>query len=93
MFGVTGVEATERALVHARRDSAAVIGISSAIGALGGFFIPQALKASVKATGSIGGAFSAFVVVYVFCILTTWWYYRRKSFLVARIPSLAQANA
>jgi NNP family nitrate/nitrite transporter-like MFS transporter len=81
------------ALALARRDAAAVIGISSAIGALGGFFIPRTLGASIKATGGASYAFGWFLAGYVLCVAVTWWHYRRQSFLVKLAPSLAQANA
>jgi NNP family nitrate/nitrite transporter-like MFS transporter len=86
-------EDTERTLRIARRDTAAVLGFSSAIGAIGGFFIPRQLGASIKATGGPQSALSWFVLYYFICLVTTWWYYRRRSFLVTRVPSLAQANA
>jgi len=83
----------EEALARARRDSAAVIGISSAIGALGGFLIPRALGESIKATGGAGVAFGVFVVCYMLCVAVTWWYYLRSSFLAKLAPSLAHAKA
>jgi MFS transporter, NNP family, nitrate/nitrite transporter len=79
--------------VRARRDSAAVIGIASAVGALGGFFIPRGLGASIKATGGASTAFAVFFACYFVCVAMTWWYYLRASFLVRRMPSLAHANA
>jgi NNP family nitrate/nitrite transporter-like MFS transporter len=82
-----------QAMVGARRDGAAVIGISSAIGALGGFFIPRALGASIKATGGATTAFGVFFACYCACVFATWWYYRRTTFLVKQAPSLAHANA
>ena len=78
---------------RARRESAAVIGIASAVGALGGFFIPRALGASIKATGGASSAFAVFFACYFACVVVTWWYYLRASFLVERMPSLAHANA
>lgn len=81
------------AQIRARRDGAAVIGIASAVGALGGFVIPRALGASFKATGSASTAFALFFVCYFGCVAVTWWYYLRASFLVQRMPSLAHANA
>jgi NNP family nitrate/nitrite transporter-like MFS transporter len=81
------------ALALARRDAAAVIGISSAVGALGGFFIPRTLGASIKATGGASYAFGWFLAGYVLCVAVTWWHYRRSSFLVKLLPSLARANA
>jgi NNP family nitrate/nitrite transporter-like MFS transporter len=67
---------------EARRDAAAVIGISSAIGALGGFFIPRSLGASIKATGGAAHAFSWFLAGYLLCGFVTWWFYRRSRLLV-----------
>ncbi|HXU70553.1 MAG TPA: MFS transporter [Polyangia bacterium] len=83
--------ATAAAHLRARRDSAAVIGLASAVGALGGFFIPRALGASIHATGGPAAAFSAFLACYFFCVALTWWHYLRASFLVTRLPSLAHA--
>lgn len=86
------VELRERALAIGRRDSAAVIGFASAIGALGGFFIPQAFGASIRATQGLGTAFAGFLVFYVSCIAMTWWFYTRTSLLAARAPSVLEAN-
>jgi NNP family nitrate/nitrite transporter-like MFS transporter len=91
--GVRTDEEKVAALAGARRDAAAVIGISSAIGALGGFFIPRSLGASIKATGGASHAFAWFLAGYVACVLVTWWFYRRTSFLTKQVPSLAHAEA
>jgi len=85
-------EAIDAALVKARRDSAAVIGITSAVGALGGYFIPQAFSASMRAAGGPGPALIGFFAFYLTCIGATWWFYTRTSFLASRAPSLAEAN-
>jgi NNP family nitrate/nitrite transporter-like MFS transporter len=74
-----------RALVGARRDAAAVIGFSSAVGALGGYVIPRGFGASIKATGGVATALSLFVAFYATCIAVTWWNY-------ARSPSTPQAS-
>jgi MFS transporter, NNP family, nitrate/nitrite transporter len=74
-----------QALVGARRDAAAVIGFSSAVGALGGYVIPRGFGASIKATGGVGTALSLFVAFYATCIAVTWWNY-------ARSPSTPQAS-
>jgi NNP family nitrate/nitrite transporter-like MFS transporter len=69
-------------LAQARKDaakeSAAVIGFSSAVAAYGAFFIPRAFGISMKATGSPSAAFVGFIVVYASCILITWWVYARR---------------
>jgi MFS transporter, NNP family, nitrate/nitrite transporter len=88
-----GPEARNRAMTTARRDSAAVLGLSSAIGALGGYFIPRSFGASIKATGTPDTALSWFIAYYCLCIAMTWWYYRRTSFMTEWSPSLAGANA
>ncbi|HEY4106614.1 MAG TPA: MFS transporter [Polyangiaceae bacterium] len=88
-----GEVAIAQALVVARRETAAVIGIVASIGALGGYFIPRACGASIKATGGATAAVSWFVVFYVTCVGTTWWCYLRSRFMTARIPSLANAQA
>jgi NNP family nitrate/nitrite transporter-like MFS transporter len=85
-----GVDA---ALARGRRESAAVIGVASAIGALGGFLIPRALGESIKVTGTAGVAFGIFVAGYAICVAVTWWYYLRSSFLAKVAPSLAHADA
>jgi NNP family nitrate/nitrite transporter-like MFS transporter len=84
--------AVEAAARRARRDSAAVIGVSAAIGALGGFFIPQGFSASMKATGGPSAALALFVAFYATCLAMTWWHYLRTSFLARQAPSLAEAN-
>ncbi|HEX4334759.1 MAG TPA: MFS transporter [Polyangiaceae bacterium] len=88
-----GAEAEAAAISVARRETAAVIGIAAAIGALGGYFIPRAFGASIKATGGPSLAITYFVVFYMTCVATTWWCYLRRSFLVERLPSLAGAGA
>jgi MFS transporter, NNP family, nitrate/nitrite transporter len=88
-----GEAAIAQAMVVAKRETAAVIGIVAAIGALGGYFIPRAFGASIKATGGASLAVSWFIAFYVTCVATTWWCYLRRSFLTARMPSLANAQA
>ncbi|MCL6408220.1 nitrate/nitrite transporter, partial [Dickeya dadantii] len=59
-------------------DTAAALGFISAIGAIGGFFIPPAFGMSLELTGSPTGAMKVFVVCYVVCVLVTWLFYARK---------------
>ena len=58
-------------------------GFAGAIGAYGGFFIPQAYKYSIGATGGPQTALIAFVAFYATCIAVTWYFYYRKN---AEIP-------
>jgi len=80
------------ALERARRETAATIGVVSALGALGGYFIPQAFSASIKASGSPELAVRYFFGFYSLCIIVTWWCYLRRSFLTSALPSLAAAR-
>jgi NNP family nitrate/nitrite transporter-like MFS transporter len=84
--------AVATALSRARRESAAVIGLSSAVGALGGFFIPQFFGASIRATGGPAAALALFVAFYATCLAMTWWHYLRTTFLARLAPSLAGAD-
>ncbi len=60
------------------KQGAFAVGFAGAIGAYGGFFIPQAFKASVAATGGPQIALMAFVAFYAICIAVTWYFYFRK---------------
>ncbi|QAY61143.1 MFS transporter [Microbacterium protaetiae] len=55
----------------AARTSSAALGIISAIGAYGGFVIPQLLSASKSATGDYTSAFWGFVAVYALLMVIT----------------------
>lgn len=68
----------EDALREAVTDSAAALGFISAIGAIGGFFIPKAFGTSLALTGSPAGAMKIFVVCYLVCVAVTWLFYGRK---------------
>jgi NNP family nitrate/nitrite transporter-like MFS transporter len=57
--------------VSSKRKAAAALGLISAIGAYGGFLIPQALNLSQQATGSYTGAFFVFVLAYIALMVLT----------------------
>lgn len=59
-------------------ETAAALGFISAIGAIGGFFIPKAFGTSLAMTGSPVGAMKIFLVFYIVCILVTWLVYGRR---------------
>jgi NNP family nitrate/nitrite transporter-like MFS transporter len=75
------------ALEQARRDgateAAAAMGLSAAIAAFGGFFIPMAYGASIELTGSPQSALLFFSLFYLSCVLVTWRWYSRKGAEVA----------
>lgn len=59
------------------RESAAAAGFISAIGAYGGYFIPQAFGLSMKMTGGPAAAFYCFMVFYACCMAVTWVFFAR----------------
>lgn len=73
-----GAAEQEQALKAAGKESAAVLGFSSAIGAFGAFFIPKSFGTSIELTGGPQIALYAFVIYYISCIVVTWWWYSRK---------------
>jgi NNP family nitrate/nitrite transporter-like MFS transporter len=72
--------------VSTTRKTSAAIGIISAIGAYGGFIIPQVLGASLGSTGSYASAIYGFIAAYVvFIAMTLFFYMRRGSKLGQRV--------
>jgi NNP family nitrate/nitrite transporter-like MFS transporter len=59
-------------------EAAAVLGLASAVGAYGGFFIPKSYGTAIALTGSPAAALQVFILFYVTCIALTWWYYSRR---------------
>jgi NNP family nitrate/nitrite transporter-like MFS transporter len=88
----------EAALAKGRTQAAAVIGLSSAAGAFGGFVIVATfgviglLNDGTVPPSAIATAFMIFLAYYVTCGLLTWWSYTRSRFLVHRVPSLADSD-
>ena len=72
-------EASQQAARAAGAVEASVaLGFTSALAALGLFFIPAFVATSIQTTGSAHFAISVFSVFYLSCILATWWWYKRK---------------
>lgn len=67
-----------QAQVKAATDTAAALGFISAIGAIGGFFIPKAFGTSLALTGSPVNAMKVFIFCYIACLFITWLIYGRK---------------
>jgi NNP family nitrate/nitrite transporter-like MFS transporter len=84
-----GPAADAQAILDASRESAAVLGFTSAVAAFGAFFIPKAYGSSIAATGGPQLALYLFIAFYVTCLLMTWWYYTRKGAEV-RLTGTAQ---
>ena len=58
--------------VQADRESAAVIGYTSAIATYGAFYIPKAYGSSIEMTGTVNAALWGFLLFYVSCAALTW---------------------
>jgi NNP family nitrate/nitrite transporter-like MFS transporter len=67
---------------QAERESAAIIGFTSAIAAYGAFFIPKAYGTSIAITGAPTAALWGFMLFYVSCALLTWYVYTRRGALL-----------
>ncbi|MGE0421705.1 MAG: nitrate/nitrite transporter [Reyranellaceae bacterium] len=81
--------------VQGEKESAAIIGFTSAIAAYGAFFIPKSFGSSIAVTGSPVLALYGFIAFYVSCIAVTWFFYTRRSGLLfdveRKTPSAAAA--
>ncbi|GAA3113430.1 MFS transporter [Planomonospora alba] len=84
-----GTPAYEAALAAGKRDASAAVGIISAVGAFGGFFINRGFGSSIAATGGAGAALAAFAGFYAICAAVTWACYLRTA---GSVPSLAAAR-
>ena len=71
------LDATQR-IRQAEKESAAIIGFTSAIAAYGAFFIPKSYGTSISMTGGPEGALWAFLIFYATCAAITWFVYSRK---------------
>jgi NNP family nitrate/nitrite transporter-like MFS transporter len=67
---------------QAEKESAAIIGFSSAIAAYGAFFIPKGYGSSIALTGGPEAALWGFFFFYITCIAITWWVYARRGGLL-----------
>ncbi|MBZ0230272.1 MAG: MFS transporter [Bauldia sp.] len=64
------------------KESAAIIGFTSAVAAYGAFFIPKAYGSSITLSGGPELALWGFMAFYVTCVLVTWWFYTRRGGLL-----------
>ncbi len=78
------MEAAQR-LRQSEKESAAIIGFTSALAAYGAFFIPKAYGSSIALTGGPNAALWAFLAFYVTCALVTWFVYTRRGGLLHAI--------
>lgn len=76
--GLSGPEQMKQA----EKESAAIIGFTSAVAAYGAFFIPKAYGTSIAMSGGIEAALYGFLGFYVICVLVTWGVYTRRGGLL-----------
>ncbi len=69
-------------LCQAEKESAAIIGFTSAIAAYGAFFIPKSYGTSIELTGGPSAALWAFLIFYATCAILTWYVYTRPGGLL-----------
>jgi NNP family nitrate/nitrite transporter-like MFS transporter len=62
---------------QAERESAAIIGFTSAVAAYGAFFIPKSYGSAIVLTGGPAAALWGFMIFYVTCAALTWLVYNR----------------
>jgi NNP family nitrate/nitrite transporter-like MFS transporter len=67
---------------QAEKESAAIVGFTSAIAAYGAFFIPKSFGTSIEATGAPMAALWGFFFFYASCAALTWWAYTRRGGLL-----------
>ncbi len=73
---------TQERIRQAEKESAAIIGFTSAIAAYGAFFIPKAYGSSIALTGGPSLALWGFMAFYVTCVVITWFVYTRRGGLL-----------
>ncbi|HET7689862.1 MAG TPA: MFS transporter [Nocardioidaceae bacterium] len=91
---IKGTTEYTAAVMKATKESSAVIGIAGAVGAIGGFLIPITFNAPWvdDPVAAVKSGFTVFALFYGVCLAVTWFVYTRRTFLVARVPSLAHAQ-
>jgi NNP family nitrate/nitrite transporter-like MFS transporter len=87
-----GVSQEDR-LRQAEKESAAIIGFTSAIAAYGAFFIPKSYGTSIAVTGGPSAALWAFMIFYVTCAFVTWYVYSRPGGVLHEVERLGQRKA
>lgn len=76
-----GMHAADR-IRQSDKESAAIIGFTSAVAAYGAFFIPKSFGTSIALTGGAEAALYGFLAFYLSCIALTWWVYTRPGGLL-----------
>jgi len=89
--GLQGMELVQQS----DKESAAIIGFTSAMAAFGAFFIPKSFGSSIAMTGGPEFALYGFLAFYISCIAITWWFYTRRDGLLYDVEhrSAAERNS
>ena len=83
----------ERALTAARSETAAAVGFIGAVGAYGGWIVPQGFGLSTSLTGRPLVALVMLAAFYLVCLVVTWRCYIRPRPAQALGPVLAESEA
>ena len=78
VYRVLGLRQAQDAAVPTERKASAALGLIGAVGAYGGFLVPQALNVSNTTTGAYSAAFHGFVGFYLVALVVTWACYLRR---------------
>jgi NNP family nitrate/nitrite transporter-like MFS transporter len=73
---------TAESIKQSDKESAAIIGFTSALAAYGAFFIPKSFGSSLALTGGPEAALYGFLAFYVISLLITWGIYTRRGGLL-----------
>lgn len=65
-------------LRDAQAQGAAALGLCSAVGAYGGFFIPKSFGSAIALAGGPQAALYCFLAFYLSCMAICWWCYGRR---------------
>lgn len=66
-------------LREAQAQGAAALGLCSAAGAFGGFFIPKSFGSAISLAGGPEAALYCFLAFYLSCMAICWWSYGRRN--------------
>jgi NNP family nitrate/nitrite transporter-like MFS transporter len=88
-----GADAIASAQREAAKEGAAVLGFTSAVAAIGAFFIPKSFGSSIALTGGVTAALVGFIFFYLTCLALTWWYYTRRNAEVRLTGTPVQASS
>jgi len=95
LVGVAGMgeATTQAALGTARRETAAALGFIAAIGAYGGWLIPQGYGVSTSLTGGPAAALYVLIAFYAVCLFLVWRNFLGQHPSRAVAPALASLEA